>query len=55
MPTKMYSIAGKAKQNGLFMDSFNKTVETPEEAIEVFNQLQHLFSQNAFELRKRDK
>ena len=34
------------------MDDFIKSVETSEEAIEVFNQLQLLLSQHGFELRK---
>ena len=34
------------------MDDFIKLVETPEEAIEVFNQLQHLLSQHGFEMKK---
>ena len=34
------------------MDVFIKSVETPEEAIEVFNQLQPFFSQHGFNLRK---
>ena len=34
------------------MDDFIKSVETPEEAIEVFNQLQPLLSQQRFELKK---
>ena len=34
------------------MDDFIKSVKTPEEAIEVFNQLQPLLSQHGFELKK---
>ena len=34
------------------MDDFIKSVETPEEAIQVFNQLQPLLSQHGFELKK---
>ena len=34
------------------MDDFIKSVETTEEAIEVFNQLQPLLSQHGFELKK---
>ena len=34
------------------MDDFIKSVETPEEAIEVFNQLQPLLSPHGFELKK---
>ena len=37
---KKYPIAAKAIQNNFYMDDFIKSVETPEEAIEVFNQLQ---------------
>ena len=33
------------------MDDFIKSVETPEEAIEVFNQLEPLLSQQGFELK----
>ena len=49
---EMYSIAAKAIQNNFYMDDFIKSVETPEEAIEVFNQLQLLLSQHGFELKK---
>ena len=34
------------------MDDFIKSVETPEDAIQVFNQLQPLLSQHGFELKK---
>ena len=34
---EMYPIAAKAIQNNFYMDDFIKSVETPEEAIEVFN------------------
>ena len=37
---KEYPIAAKAIQINFYMDGFIKSVETPEEAIEVFNQLQ---------------
>ena len=47
-----YPVAAKAIQNNFFMDDFIKTVETPEKAIEVLNQLQHLLSRHGFELRK---
>ena len=33
------------------MDNFIKSVETPEEATEIFNQLQHLLSKLGFELK----
>ena len=49
---KEYPIAAKAIQNKFYMDDFIKSVETPEGAIEVFNQLQALLSQHGFELRK---
>ena len=49
---KEYPIAPKAIQNNFYMDDFIKSVETPEEAIEVFNQLQPLLSQHEFELKK---
>ena len=45
---KEYPIAAKAIQNNFYMDDFIKSVETPEEAIEVFNQLQPLLSQHGF-------
>ena len=49
---KEYPLATKAIQNNFYMDDFIKSVETPEEAIEVFNQLQPLLSQHGFELKK---
>ena len=49
---KEYPIAKKAIQNNLNIDNFIKSVETPEEAIEVFNQLQLRLSQPGFELKK---
>ena len=49
---KEYPIATKAIQNNFYMDDFIKSVETPDEAIEVFNQLQRLLSQHGFELKK---
>ena len=49
---EMYPIAAKAIQNNFYMDDFIKSVETPEEAIEVFNQLQPLLSQHRFEQKK---
>ena len=49
---KEYPIAAKAIQNNFYMDDFIKSIETPEEAIEVFNQLQSLLSQHGFELKK---
>ena len=47
-----YPIAAKAIQNNFYMDDFIKSVETPEEAEEVFNQLQLLLSRHGFELKK---
>ena len=49
---EMYPIAAKAVQNNFYMDDFIKSVETPEEAIEVFNQLRILLSQHGFQLTK---
>ena len=46
---EMYPISAKAIQNNFYMDDFIKSVETPEEAIKVFNQLQPLLSQHAEE------
>ena len=45
-------IAAKAIQNNFYMEDFIKSVETPEEAIAVFNQIQPLLSQHGFELKK---
>ena len=47
-----YPIATKAIQNNFYVNDFIKSVETPEEATEVFNQLQPLLSQHGFELKK---
>ena len=41
---KDYPIAAKSIQNNFYMDDFIKSVESPDEAIEVFNQLQPLHS-----------
>ena len=49
---KEYPIAAKAIQNNFYMDDFIKSVETPEEAIEIFKQLPPLLSQHGFELKK---
>ena len=49
---EMYPIAAKAIQNNFYMDDFIESVETAEEAIEVFSQLRHLLSQNVFDRRK---
>ena len=49
---KEYPIAAKAIQTNFYMDDFIKSVDTREEAIEVFNQLQPLLSQHGFELKK---
>ena len=47
-----YQIATKAIQNNFYMDDFIKSVETLEEAIDIFNQLQLLLSQHGLELNK---
>ena len=47
-----FPIAAKTIQNNLYMDDFIKSVETPEEAIKVFKQLQPLLSKHGFELKK---
>ena len=49
---EVYLIASKTMQNKFYMDDFIKSVETPEEAIEVFSQLRHLLSQHGFQLTK---
>ena len=49
---KEYPIATTAIQNNSHIDDFITSVETPEEAIDVFNQLQPLLSQHGFELKK---
>ena len=48
---RKYPIAAKAIQNNFYMDDLIKSVETSEEAIEVFNQLQPLLSRHGFELK----
>ena len=40
----------KNNKNNFHMDVFNRTVDTPDEANDMFNQLPHLFSQLGFEL-----
>ena len=47
---EIYPITAKAIENNFCMDDFIKMVETPEEAVEVFNQLQRLLSEHEFEL-----
>ena len=47
-----YPIATKAIKNNFYIGDFIKSVETPEKAIEVFNQPQPLLSQHRFELKK---
>ena len=47
-----FPIAAKTIQNKFYMDDFIKSVETPEEAIKVFEQLQPLLSKHGFELKK---
>ena len=49
---KEYLIAAKAIQNNFYVDDFIKSVETPDEAIEVFNQLQPHLWRHGFELKK---
>ena len=44
--------AAKTIQNKLYLDDFIKSVETPQEAIKVFKQLQPLLSQHRFEMKK---
>ena len=44
--------AAKTIQNKFYMDDFIKSVETPEESIKVFKQLQPLLSKHEFELKK---
>ena len=41
---ELYPVATKSIQNSFYIDDFIKSVETPEEAIEDFNQLPPLFS-----------
>ena len=47
-----FQIAAKTIQNNFYMDDFIKSVETPEEAIKVFKQLQPLLSKYGFDLKK---
>ena len=47
-----YPIAAKAIQNNFYMDDFIKSVETREEAVQVFNHLRPLLSKHGFELKK---
>ena len=47
-----FPIAAKTIQNNFYMDDFIKSVETAEEAIKVFKQLQPLPSKHGFELKK---
>ena len=47
-----FPIAAKTIQNNFYMDDFIKSVETPEEAIKVFKQLQLLLAKHGFELKK---
>ena len=42
----------KAIHNNFYMDNLIKSLETAEEGIEVFNQLQPLLSKHGFELKK---
>ena len=43
-----FPIAAKAIQNNFYMDDFIKSVETPEEATKVLNQLQPFLSKHGF-------
>ena len=47
-----FPIAAKTIQNNFYMDDFIKSVETAEEAIKIFKQLQPLLSKHGFELKK---
>ena len=47
-----FPVAAKTIQNNFYMDDFIMSVETPEEAINVFKQLQYLLSKHGFELKK---
>ena len=47
-----FPIAAKAIHNKFYMDDLIKSVETAEEGIEVFNQLQPLLSKHRFESKK---
>ena len=47
-----FPIAAKTIQNNFYMDDFIKSVETPEESIKVFKQLQPSLSKHGFELKK---
>ena len=49
---KKISNYSEGNTKNFYMDDFIKSVETPEEAIEVFNQLQPILSQHGFELMK---
>ena len=47
-----FPIAAKLIQNNFYMDDFIESAKTPEEAVKVFKQLQHLLSKRGFELKK---
>ena len=47
-----FPIAANAIHNNFYMDDLIKSVETAEEGIEMFNQLQPLLSNHGFELKK---
>ena len=47
-----FPFEAKTIQNNFYMYDFIKSVETPEEAINVFKQLQPLISKHEFELKK---
>ena len=48
-----FQIAAEAIQDNFCMHDFTKLVDTPDEAINVFKQLQPLMSKHGFELKKR--
>ena len=50
---KEFLIAAKAIQNNLYIDDFIKSVESPEEAIKGFNQLQPLLSRHGVEVSQQ--
>ena len=45
-------IVAKTIQNNFYLEDFNKSVDTLEEAISVFKQLQPFLSKYGFELKK---
>ena len=49
---EMFPTGAKVIQNSFYMNDIIESVETPDEANEVFNQLQPLLLQHGFELKK---